>query len=50
MEEAIFINLIMCEGKMFIPLIIQSNVLNWYNTYILRPVTDRKEATILQYL
>ena len=31
------LNLIKCEDKIFIPIIIQSYMLNWYHTYLLRP-------------
>ena len=34
------LNLITCKDKIFIPLVIQSYVLNWYHKYILRPVMD----------
>ena len=43
-------NIIMCEEKIIIPLILQSYVLNWYHTYILHPGLDRTEAMIRQHL
>ena len=45
----IHFKLIMCEGKTVIPLIIQSSVLHWHNTYLLHIVIDRTEAMILQH-
>ena len=46
----IYINLIKCEGNIFILLILQSYVLYWYHMYLLHPGMDRTEATIRQYL
>ena len=42
------LNLITCEDKIVIPSILQSYVLNWYNTYLLNPGMDRTEAMICQ--
>ena len=44
------INLIMSEGKIVIPSIIQICVLHWYHMYLIHPVMDRMEAVILQHL
>ena len=46
----IYLNLIMCDNKIFIPEILQSYVLHWYHTYLLHPVMDRTEAMIHQHL
>ena len=42
------INLIMCKGKIIIPLKLQSYVLHWYHTYLLHSGMDRREAMICQ--
>ena len=44
------LNLITCDNKIFIPEKLQSYVLHWYHTYILRPDMDRTEAMIFQPL
>ena len=44
----IYINLITCDNKIVTLSILQSYMLHWYYTDILRPVMDRIEAMILQ--
>ena len=41
---------ITCKEKIDIPKKLQSYVLHWYYTYLLRPVMDRTEAMICQHL
>ena len=43
------INLIICEGKIIIPLMLQIYVLKRYNTYLLHPGMDRREEIICQH-
>ena len=40
----------MCEGKIFIPLILQSYILNWHHKYLLHPGMDIMWAVIRQNL
>ena len=43
------VNLITCEDNIFIPEILQSYVLHWYHTYLLRPGMDITKAMIGQH-
>ena len=45
-----YLNPIMCEGKIAIPLIIKSYILNWYHKYILHQGIYIMEAIICQHL
>ena len=45
----IIINLIMCEDKIYIPLILQRYVLHWYHKYLLNSRMDRTEAMICRF-
>ena len=42
------LNLITCEDKIAIPLILQSYLLHWYRTYLLPTGMDRTEAITFQ--
>ena len=44
------INIIKCEDKISIPLIIQRYISHWYHTYLLHPVMDRMEEMIFHHL
>ena len=44
------LNLISCDGKIDISSILQSYVLSWYHTYILRKLMYRTKAIIRQQL
>ena len=46
----IYLNVITCEGKIVIRLILQSCVLHWYLMYIFNSVIDRTEAMIFYYV
>ena len=43
-------NLIISKDRIVIPLILKSCVLNWYHTYLLRPVTDRTYTMIRKHM
>ena len=43
------LNLITCDNKIVIPLILKSYVLHWYHKYLLHPGMDRMEAMIFQH-
>ena len=45
----IYVNLITCEGKIVITLILQGYIPHWYHTYILHPGMDIMEAIIFQH-
>ena len=45
----IYLNLIPCEDKIFITLILQSYILHWYRMYLFFTVMDITEAVILQH-
>ena len=45
----IFFNHIMCEYTIFIPLIFQIRLLEWYHTYLLHTGLDRTEEIIFQH-
>ena len=42
----IYLKLITCKDKVFIPSKLQSYILHWYHTYLLHPVMDRTDAMI----
>ena len=46
----IYHNLITCEDKIVLPIILQKYVLNWYHVYLIHPGMDRTEAIIRQHL
>ena len=46
----IYLRLIMCEDRIFIPSKLQSYVLHWYRMYLLHPVMDITEAINCQHL
>ena len=46
----IYLNLITCKDKTFIPSKLQSYVLHWYHTYLLSPGMDRTDVMIRQDL
>ena len=45
----IYLNLITCKYKIFIPPKLQSYILHWCHTYILRPGMEIIEAMIFQH-
>ena len=45
----IYLNLITCNDKIGIPLILQSYALYWYHAYLLHPGMNRTVAMILQH-
>ena len=46
----IYLNLITCDDKVFIPSIIQSYILHWYHTYIFHLGMDITDAMVSQHL
>ena len=46
----IYLKLITCKYKLVIPPKLQSYVVHWYHTYLLRPGMDITEAMIFQHL
>ena len=38
----------MCDDKMFILLILQIDVLQWYHVYLLHPGMDKAEAMVIK--
>ena len=49
-ESTIRFNLITCEGRFAITLIIQGLKLHWYHMYLLNPVIDITEGSVHQCL